>query len=359
MYIQTSCCYLLLIKKTEENKLLLYCAASILNSPHMGINYGTLGDNLPKPVDAVASIQSLGFRKVKLFEPDAAILAALAHSGLEVVVGVPNGNITGIASSATSADTWIEDNIAPYYPATNIVMIVVGNEVFRGQTTPAMEQSVVPAMQNLQTSLVKRNWAKKMKLTTTVTLEMLTSIPPLTTPSSSSIRSNLQQYLLPLFEFLQSTDSYLFLNWHPIWTYWTQRVQYPLSYYMLEPSINEITDGNHVYTNIFETQLDAVYAALAKIGYGELPLAISETGWPTAGDSTQVGPSIANAQAYNQRLINKVLSAQGTPLRPNTFVPTFIFALFNEDLKTGPSSEKHWGLLYPNREPVYSLNVTT
>lgn len=325
----------------------------------MGINYGTLGDNLPKPVDAVASIQSLGFRKVKLFEPDAAILAALAHSGLEVVVGVPNGNITGIASSATSADTWIEDNIAPYYPATNIVMIVVGNEVFRGQTTPAMEQSVVPAMQNLQTSLVKRNWAKKMKLTTTVTLEMLTSIPPLTTPSSSSIRSNLQQYLLPLFEFLQSTDSYLFLNWHPIWTYWTQRVQYPLSYYMLEPSINEITDGNHVYTNIFETQLDAVYAALAKIGYGELPLAISETGWPTAGDSTQVGPSIANAQAYNQRLINKVLSAQGTPLRPNTFVPTFIFALFNEDLKTGPSSEKHWGLLYPNREPVYSLNVTT
>lgn len=70
-------------------------------------------------------------------------------------------------------------------------------------------------------------------------------------------------------------------------------------------------------------------------------------------------PSIANAQAYNQRLVNKVLNAQGTPLHPNTFVPTFLFALFNKDLKTGPTSKKHWGLLYPNREHVYSLNVTT
>jgi hypothetical protein len=39
------------------------------------------------------------------------------------------------------------------------------------------------------------------------------------------------------------------------------------------------------------------------------------------------------------------------------FVPTYVFALFNENLKPGAATEQHWGLLYPNGTAVYSINL--
>ena len=49
---------------------------------------------------------------------------------------------------------------------------------------------------------------------------------------------------------------------------------------------------------------------------------------------------------------------QGTPLRPGTAIDTYIFALFNENLKPGPGTERHWGLLYPNGTHVYDIDLT-
>jgi len=48
----------------------------------------------------------------------------------------------------------------------------------------------------------------------------------------------------------------------------------------------------------------------------------------------------------------------GTPRRPNQFIPTYIFSLFNENQKTGPGTERHWGLLYPNGSRLYEIDLT-
>lgn len=45
-------------------------------------------------------------------------------------------------------------------------------------------------------------------------------------------------------------------------------------------------------------------------------------------------------------------------MRPGVFIPAFVFSLFNEDLKPGPGTERHWGLLYPNGTAVYSIDMT-
>lgn len=39
-------------------------------------------------------------------------------------------------------------------------------------------------------------------------------------------------------------------------------------------------------------------------------------------------------------------------------IPTFIFSLYNENLKRGPGTERHWGLLDNGGRPVYGIDLT-
>jgi hypothetical protein len=179
---------------------------------------------------------------------------------------------------------------------------------------------------------------------------------------------------------LSETHSYFYINAYPYFAWAGDPAQIPLEYALFEldssssssssstASTSSVTaagvvlDGHLKYYNMLDAQLDAVNAAMEQLGYGDVRVAISETGWPTAGDPGQLGCNIPNAANYNRRLVTKMLSTSssvlGTPSRPGIFIPTFIFALFNEDLKPGPGTERHWGLLYPNGTNVYSIDMT-
>lgn len=75
-----------------------------------------------------------------------------------------------------------------------------------------------------------------------------------------------------------------------------------------------------------------------------LPLsvhAVSETGWPTGGDKDA---SAERASDYYNGLMNHICSGRGTPLRPNTFIKTYIFEAFDEDWKASVAPyEAHFG----------------
>ena len=324
----------------------------------IGINYGTLGDNLPTPTAAVAAIKSMKIGRVKIFNPDATILTALKNSGLDAVVAIPNDQIAGIAANNSAADTWIQTNIAAYYPATNFVTILVGNEIFSDSSLSSTWTQLVPAMQNLYTSLKTRGWSGNIKISTAVALDVLaTSYPPSTGAFRSDISTSVIQ---PLLSFLSSTYSYFYVNVYPFLAYSSSSSDISLNYALFGANANSVVDGAYTYTNLLDAQLDAVNSATTKLGYGDVRLAVGETGWPTKGDATQTGANIVNAEDYNRRLVRKILSTTsvGTPLRPGIFIPTYIFALFNEDLKPGATSERNWGLLYPDLTPVYSIDLT-
>ncbi|KAI3687410.1 hypothetical protein L1987_81106 [Smallanthus sonchifolius] len=105
-------------------------------------------------------------------------------------------------------------------------------------------------------------------------------------------------------------------------------------------------------------QIDAVYAALDKLGYKDLRVQISETGWPSDGDEDEVGASPENAKKYNGKLLKIVKQKHGTPARPDYDLNIFVFALFNENLKPGPTSERNFGLFKPDGTPVYNLGFS-
>lgn len=95
----------------------------------IGINYGLVADNLPPPAATAKLLQSTAIQKVRLYGADPAVLKALANTGIGIVIGASNGDIPALGSDPNSATQWVNSNVLPYYPASNIILITIGNEV--------------------------------------------------------------------------------------------------------------------------------------------------------------------------------------------------------------------------------------
>lgn len=65
-----------------------------------------------------------------------------------------------------------------------------------------------------------------------------------------------------------------------------------------------------------------------------------------------------NARAYNRNLLLRQAAGEGTPLRPRQRLEVYLFALFNENMKPGPTSERNYGLYQPDgRTMVYNVGL--
>jgi hypothetical protein len=110
--------------------------------------------------------------------------------------------------------------------------------------------------------------------------------------------------------------------------------------------------------NMFDAQVDAIHSALKAAGFKDIEIVVAETGWPYKGDGNEVGPGVDNAKAYNGNLIAHLRSLVGTPLMPGKSVDTYIFALYDEDLKPGPTSERSFGLFKPDLTATYDIALS-
>lgn len=95
----------------------------------IGVNYGQVADNLPPPEATARLLQSTSIQKVRLYGSDPAIIKSLANTGIGIVIGAANGDIPALAGDPNFAKNWIGANVLPFYPASNIILITVGNEV--------------------------------------------------------------------------------------------------------------------------------------------------------------------------------------------------------------------------------------
>lgn len=148
-------------------------------------------------------------------------------------------------------------------------------------------------------------------------------------------------------------------NVYPFFAYTGNTDVISLDYALFNKNQGVVDSGNGLrYNSLFEAQIDAVFAAMNALQFNGVKLVVTETGWPSKGDQNEAGAGAANAAAYNGNLVRRVLTGGGTPLRPNEPLNVFLFALFNEDQKPGPTSERNYGLFYPNEEKVYNIPLT-
>ncbi|PKI54352.1 hypothetical protein CRG98_025238 [Punica granatum] len=212
-------------------------------------------------------------------------------------------------------------------------------------------------MKNLHTALVKFNLHNQVKVSSPIALSALQNSFP---SSAGSFRPEfVEPVFKPMLEFLRQTGSYLMVNIYPFFAYETNADVIPLDYALFRENPGVADSGNGLrYFSLFDAQIDAVFAAMSALKYDDVGVVVTETGWPSKGDQSETGASMENAAAYNGNLVRRVLSGGGTPLRPKADLTVYLFALFNEDKKNGPTSERNFGLFYPNEEKVYDIPFT-
>nr|XP_011465788.1 PREDICTED: glucan endo-1,3-beta-glucosidase 14-like [Fragaria vesca subsp. vesca] len=84
-------------------------------------------------------------------------------------------------------------------------------------------------------------------------------------------------------------------------------------------------------------QVDAIIYVIKALGFDDIDVKVGETGWSSKGDDNELGACLENAAIYNRNLLKRQMAKEGAPLKPNLYV--YIFALFNENKKSGPTSE--------------------
>ncbi|RWR87143.1 putative glucan endo-1,3-beta-glucosidase A6 [Cinnamomum micranthum f. kanehirae] len=350
--------------KASHLVLLLLCLSfiSICNaeiSSKLGVNYGQLGNNLPSPSHSIKLIESLKLGRVKLYDANPEILEPLSKTHLQVSIMVPNELIPNISSSQSASDTWVCSNLLPFYNKTRIRNLLVGNEILSDYSNKQLWYDLVPAMRRIKQSLTTHN-IKNVKVGTTLAMDALQTTDP---PSNATFRPDISDSVMkPLLKFVSETRSYYFVNVYTYFAWAANPNKTKLDYALLRRTGLTYTDPGSglTYNNLLDQLLDSIYSAMGSIGYSDIRITIAETGWPSKGDFDQIGANIYNAAIYNRNLARKMATKPplGTPARPGRVIPTFIFALYNENEKGGPGTERNWGLLYPNGSRVYEADLT-
>ncbi|XP_060185736.1 glucan endo-1,3-beta-glucosidase 2 isoform X1 [Lycium barbarum] len=323
----------------------------------IGVNIGTELSDMPHPTQVVALLKAQQIRHVRLFNADRGMLLALANTGIKVAVTVPNEQLLGVGQSNSTAANWVAQNVVSHYPATNITTICVGSEVL--SALPNAAPILVNALKFVHSALVASNLDRQIKVSTPLASSIILDSFP---PSQAFFNHTVKPVLLPLLKFLQSTNSFFMLNVYPYYDYMQSNGVIPLDYALFKPlaANKEAVDSNTLlhYTNVFDAMIDAAYFAMLDVNFTNIPVMVTESGWPSLGDSKEPDATVDNANTYNSNLIKHVLNKTGTPKHPGMAVSTYIYELYNEDNKAGPLSEKNWGLFNNNGTPVYILRLT-
>ncbi|CAL9783036.1 unnamed protein product [Musa acuminata subsp. burmannicoides] len=317
----------------------------------VGINYGQIANNLPSPTSVVKLLQSINISRVKLYDADPKVLTAFGNSSVDFIIAIGNENILNM-TDPTKAQEWLKQNVQPYLHQTQITCVTVGNEVLTTGDTVLME-NLLPAMQSVYQALVALGLDKQVNISSAHSVAILGNSYP---PSSGSFREDLAEYIHPLVNFHSEINSPFLINAYPFFAYKGNPDGISLEYVLFQDNPG-VTDPNTnlTYDNMLYAQIDSVYAAIKAMGHTDIDVAISETGWPSKGDPDETGATLENAAKYNRNLLKRIAMNQGTPMKPTVPINVHVFALFNEDLKPGATSERNYGLFYPDGTPVYDI----
>lgn len=320
-----------------------------------GVNYGRIADNIPSPHSVVTLLKAARIKNIRIYDADHSVLTAFKGSGIEIVIGLPNELLPGISVGEDQAMTWIKENVQPFLPGTKIRGIAVGNEILGGADLQLWEV-LLPAAKNVYNVLDRLGLADDIQVSSPHSEAVFANSYP---PSSCTFREDIVPFMKPLLQFFSQIGSPFFINAYPFLAYKNDPEHIDINYALFKksPGIYDAKTKLH-YDNMFDAMVDASYAALEKAGYEKMEVIVSETGWASRGDANEAGATVENARTYNYHLRKRLMKKKGTPYRPKIKARAYVFALFNENLKPGPTSERNFGLFKADGSIAYNIGFT-
>ena len=316
-----------------------------------GINYGRIADNIPSPEKVVQLLRAAKIRNVRIFDFNHSVLQAFSGTGLELVVGLPNGYLQDMSANADHALNWVKDNIQQFYPQTRIVGIAIGNEVF--ENDQQLWGVLLGAVKNIYNATKSLGLDHKIQITTSHSFGVFDNSYP---PSNCTFRDNVKEYMVPLMNFFSQIKSPFCLNAYPFLTYMSDPKHIDLNYALFQKNAGIIDSQTKLhYDNLLDAQIDAAYAALEDAGFKKMEIIVTETGWASRGDPSEEVATVENARTYHYNLRKRLALRKGTPMRPKIMLRAYVFAIFNEDDKPGPTHERNFGLWKPDGSISYDV----
>uniref|UniRef100_A0A0R0EFF0 glucan endo-1,3-beta-D-glucosidase n=1 Tax=Glycine max TaxID=3847 RepID=A0A0R0EFF0_SOYBN len=208
----------------------------------IGVNYGTVADNLPPPSTVAAFlISQTTIDRVKLFDANPAILRAFAGTGISVTVTVPNADIPSL-STLPAAQAWLSANLLPFLPATSDKTLI---------------SHILPTMKSLHEALTISNLTT-IQVSTPHSLGILSTSNP---PSAAAFRRGYDRAIFaPILNFHRETKSPFMIN--------------PPSPKPNGGVLDHLTGFN--YSNMFDAQMDAVFSAMKRLGFADVELIVAK-----------------------------------------------------------------------------------
>ncbi|KAL6647894.1 hypothetical protein ACP70R_015331 [Stipagrostis hirtigluma subsp. patula] len=335
----------------------LASAAAVPGAEALGMNWGTQASHPLPPKVVVQLLKDNGIKKVKLFDSDFAAMSALAGSGIEVMVAIPNNLLADLASGERAAKDWVKRNVMRYDfdGGVTIKYVAVGNEPFLQSYNNSFINVTFPALQNIQNALNDAGVGDRIKATVPLNADVYNSPASHPVPSAGRFRADISGLMADIVRFLAKNNAPFTVNIYPFLSLYLND-NFPLDYAFFDGGATPVNDNGVMYTNVFDANFDTLVAALGAVGHGDMPVIVGEVGWPTDGDKHA---KASYAQRFYAGLLKRLAANAGTPARPNRYIEVYLFGLVDEDAKSvAPGNfERHWGILRYDGQPKYAMDL--
>ncbi|XP_031383838.1 glucan endo-1,3-beta-glucosidase 8-like isoform X2 [Punica granatum] len=321
----------------------------------LGVNWGTMATHKLPPKTVVQMLKDNGIKKVKLFDADKSTMRALAGSGIEVMLAIPNDQLAAMNSYDRAKD-WVKKNVTEYNfkGGVNVTYVAVGNEPFLTSYNNTFNNLTFPALQNIQNALNEAGVGENVKATVPLNADVYFSPSSNAVPSAGRFRTDINGLMTQIVEFLAKNNAPFTVNIYPFLSLYGNK-DFPFNYAFFDGA-TPIVDNGIQYTNVFDANFDTLVSALKAAGYGNMTILVGEVGWPTDGD---INANIGNAYRFYNGLLPRLAANTGTPLRPG-YIEVYLFSLIDEDAKSiEPGNfERHWGLFRYDGQPKFALDLS-
>ncbi|KFK28168.1 hypothetical protein AALP_AA8G481200 [Arabis alpina] len=320
-----------------------------------GVNWGNIASHPLNPDIVVRMLKENKINKVKLFDADSWTMNALAGTGMEVMVGIPNNLLETLAEDYDNAKDWVKENVTAYLRkgGVDIKYVAVGNEPFLSAYNGSFLKTTFPALKNIHKALKEAGHTNILKATIPQNAEVYQSAND--KPSEGDFRSDVKKTMLDIVNFFHDNDLPFTVNIYPFLSLYLNE-HFPVEFAFLDGDGKTITDNGKNYDNVFDANYDTLVYSLRKAGIKDMKIIVGEVGWPTDGHK-YASPKLA--EKFYAGLMKRLAEDGGTPSRPER-LEVYLFGLLDEDMKSilpGPF-ERHWGIFRYDGTPKFMLDFT-